>query len=45
MLGFKAAKMVFDKVSLVKPEASRPESREVYAVAQGYRGHGFSGVP
>ncbi len=27
----------FDKVRLTKPEASRSESREVYAVAQGFR--------
>ncbi|MXW51389.1 MAG: RlmE family RNA methyltransferase, partial [Gammaproteobacteria bacterium] len=32
-----AAKAAFDQVSVVKPTASRAESREVYAVAQGYR--------
>ena len=41
----KAAKAAFDKVGVVKPTASRSESREVYAVAQGYRAQGFSGVP
>ena len=40
----KAAKAAFDKVGVVKPSASRSESREVYAVAQGYRAQGFSGV-
>ena len=40
----KAAKAAFDQVSVVKPAASRAESREVYAVAQGYRAQGFSGV-
>ena len=29
----------FAKVSLVKPRASRPESREVYAVATGFKRH------
>ena len=38
------AKAAFDQVSVVKPTASRAESREVYAVAQGYREQGFSGV-
>jgi 23S rRNA (uridine2552-2'-O)-methyltransferase len=28
----------FEKVHLVKPKASRPDSREVYALARGYRG-------
>jgi 23S rRNA (uridine2552-2'-O)-methyltransferase len=28
----------FEKVNLVKPKASRPDSREVYALARGYRG-------
>ena len=28
---------IFDSFRLVKPEASRPDSREVYAVAQGFR--------
>ena len=40
-----AAKAAFDQVSVVKPTASRAESREVYAVAQGYRGQGIPGVP
>ena len=40
----KAAKAAFDKVGMVKPTASRSESREVYAVAQGYRAQGFPGV-
>lgn len=40
----KAAKVAFDQVSVVKPTASRAESREVYAVAQGYRAQGFPGV-
>jgi len=30
----------FDKVYLVKPKASRPDSREIYAVARGYRDSG-----
>jgi 23S rRNA (uridine2552-2'-O)-methyltransferase len=30
----------FDKVYLVKPKASRPDSRELYAVARGYRDGG-----
>ena len=38
----KAAKAAFDRFGLVKPAASRPESREVYAVAQGYRVHGLA---
>ena len=36
-----AVKAAFDRFGVVKPTASRPESREVYAVAQGYRGQGF----
>ena len=40
----KAARGAFDQVSVVKPRASRSESREVYAVAQGYRGQGFAGM-
>ncbi len=40
----KAAKAAFDEVGVVKPTASRSESREVYAVAQGYRAQGFAGV-
>ncbi|MCY3794362.1 MAG: RlmE family RNA methyltransferase [Gammaproteobacteria bacterium] len=40
-----AAKAAFDQVSVVKPTASRAESREVYAVAQGYRGQGIPSVP
>ncbi len=38
-----AAREVFEKVVLAKPKASRPESREVFAVAQGFR-DGPSGV-
>ena len=41
----KAAKAAFDKVGVVKPTASRSESREVYAVAQGYRAQGFAAMP
>ena len=41
----KAAKAAFDKVGVVKPAASRSESREVYAVAQGYRAQGFAATP
>lgn len=41
----KAAKAAFDKVGMVKPTASRSESREVYAVAQGYRAQGFAAMP
>ncbi len=40
----KATKAAFDQFGLVKPAASRPESREVYAVAQGYRGHGLANM-
>ena len=40
-----AAKAAFDKVRVVKPAASRSESREVYALARGYRAKGFSGIP
>ena len=32
------ARARFAKVAIRKPEASRPRSREVYAVAEGYRG-------
>lgn len=32
------ARSRFAKVAIRKPEASRPRSREVYAVAEGYRG-------
>lgn len=39
-----AAKAAFDQVGVVKPAASRAESREVYAVAQGYWAQGFPGV-
>ena len=38
------AKGAFDRVGVVKPKASRSESREVYAVGQGYRGLGFADV-
>ena len=38
----KTARGGFDQVSVVKPRASRSESREVYAVARGYRGQGFA---
>ena len=31
------ARLCFQKAQLVKPKASRPESREVFAVAQGFR--------
>ncbi len=41
----KAAKAAFDKVGVVKPTASRSESREVYAVAQDYRAQGFAAMP
>lgn len=40
----RAAKAAFDQVSVVKPAASRAESREVYAVAQSYRAQGRSGL-
>jgi 23S rRNA (uridine2552-2'-O)-methyltransferase len=29
----------FDKVTIRKPEASRPRSREVYVVARGFKGN------
>lgn len=41
----KTAKAAFDRVGVVKPTASRSESREVYAVAQGYRAQGFAAMP
>jgi len=34
----KALRAAFDKVSVRKPAASRPQSREVYLVAKGFRG-------
>jgi len=27
----------FDKIAMTKPKASRPESREVFVVAQGFK--------
>jgi 23S rRNA (uridine2552-2'-O)-methyltransferase len=33
----------FDKVYQVKPKASRPDSREVYALARGFRAQAVDG--
>lgn len=39
-----AARRAFSKVRLVRPEASRRESSEIYLLAQGYRGGGRAGT-
>ncbi len=39
-----AMKLAFAEVRHVKPPASRSDSREVYVVAQGFRGRGWRGV-